>query len=503
MSKYLVIFFFVIVNVVAQPNATSDFEREIRKLFPYSNFVTGKKNKELTLKSILFSVENYYPEIIAAEKEIEIAEYEFLSSQGNFDLKLKSYAALKQGNYDNEKYNIQFDQPVTFMGMSFFAGYRKGIGDFPVYDGKYFTRPRGEIRAGVRMPLWRDRGIDRRRVLLRKARLGKSMGIMFYEGSRLRVYQLSAHSYWKWVASGQKYLVIKGLLEIAQKRMQQLQDKVDLGYLPGMEKIDNERVVFERETQLIAAQREFQKASIKLSLFYRNPKSEVVLPLPSQVPERFPQTKSISLEEFKKDIVVAWKKRPELRAISIMRGKKELDLQLARNNMKPRIDLEVAASKDVSGGPVLEDKNNPYGIKLPPELKSERFNRTDLEAKVIFSLPLQRRKEKGKLGATRGKLLQISQKEKLLRDKIRAEVQDALSGVENARAEVAVAKKAAEVAEKLEGMEREKFDLGASSLFKLNLREQKTAETKIKYIKSLANHHISLAIYQSVTAEWL
>lgn len=487
----------------AESEQMSEFEKGILKLFPYNSFTTDRDRAKISLQKVFHSVDNYYPEIVAAEKEIQIAEYEFLSAQGNFDLKLKSYAAFKKGNYENEYYNMQLDQPVTFMGMSFFAGYRRGIGSFPVYNGKYFTRPRGELRAGVRIPLLRNRAIDSRRIKLKKARLGKTMGLMYYEGSRLRVYQISAYYYWKWVAAGKKYKVIKGLLNIAQKRMQQLQDKVELGYLPGMEKVDNERIIFEREAQLIEAQREFQKASIKLSLYYRNKNSEVILPLPVQVPESFPKPRHIAPKQFQEDILLAWRKRPELRTIAIKRGKKKLDLELAKNQLNPQIDLELSAAKDVSGGPDLQDKNNPYGIELPPSLKSEKFNKTDVEAKIVFSFPLQRRKQKGKIGAGRAKLMQIFQKEKLLKDKIRAEVQDALSGVENARAEVEIARRAAEVAEKLEGMEREKFELGASSLFKLNLREQKTAETRIKYIKTLANHHISLAIYRSVTAELL
>ena len=45
--------------------------------------------------------------------------------------------------------------------------------------------------------------------------------------------------------------------------------------------------------------------------------------------------------------------------------------------------------------PGLQDKYNPYGIELPSSLKSEKFNKTDIEARIIFSVPFQRRKDGG------------------------------------------------------------------------------------------------------------
>jgi outer membrane protein, heavy metal efflux system len=477
----------------------SSFQDQTYQLFPYTKFEFSSE-KVISLDSIFQSVVLSYPEIIAAQKEIEIAEYEFLQAQGNFDLKFKSYATIKQGNYINQSYDSLVEKPTTFNGVSLFAGYRRGFGDFPVYDGKYFTRPGGEVRAGARVPLWRDRQTDANRTDLKKASIGRNLGLMYFETQKLRIFQMAAQSYWDWVAASQQYQIVKELVLIAKERAGQLKDRVDLGDLPLIEQNENDRTILEREASLIEAERYLQKTSIKLSLFYRNKDGAVLLPLPTQTPDQFPPLVNISSEQLQKDIELAYRKRPELMSIHIEREKKKLDIELYTNELKPQIDLLVSASKDLAGGRPLQDSNMPpnTGTSLPVGLKAEKFNKTDVEASVVFSVPIQTRKQRGKIGAAKAKVNQILQKEIFIKDKIRAEILDALSGVQNAGSEVIVSKKEAELAKKLEEMEKERFLLGDSTLFIVNLREQKTAEARIKYVKSLARHHTSLSVYKAV-----
>ncbi|MCB1156515.1 MAG: TolC family protein, partial [Leptospiraceae bacterium] len=399
--------------------------------------------------------------------------------------------------------NSVIEKPVPIAGLSFFAGYKRGIGEFPVYKGGYFTKPRGQVRAGAKIPLWAGREIDENRLELKKAGIGRGLGVLQYEKTKLYVFQKASETYWQWVAAGMQYEIVENLYQLAEKRMKQLNYKITLGDTAKADGIENNRMLLERKAMLIEAERYLQKTSIKLSLFYRDKTGEPILLTQDSVPKQLPKPHYISNEDKKKDLELAWSRRPELMIIQIERKKKSLDIDLYKNQVKPQIDLIISAAKQVpGGGELINEKNKTGTIALPPLLKPEKFEKTDVEASFVISVPLQTRKQRGKIESSRAKLSQIQQKQKLIRDKIRAELQDAASLLEMAGKEVDITKKESEMAEKLEVLEKEKYELGDSNLFMLNQREQKTAMARIKYIKSLSGHHIAHAIYRSATGEW-
>ncbi|MCB1189547.1 MAG: TolC family protein [Leptospiraceae bacterium] len=485
------------------------FREAIKHFVPMQTFetYTGKK---IHLSDVIKSVGKHYPEILIAEKEVSIAQSDILASQGSFDFKWNTYGTSNPlGYYVNDRVNTVVEKPTPYQGVSVFAGYRIGNGDFPVYEGKHFTSPLGEARAGVKIPLWRGREIDESRVKLDQAKLGKGRAYSHYESEKIRIYKTATQKYWEWVAAGRQYVIIKNLLQLAKNRVIQIQGRLDAGDIPLIEKNENDRAILEREVYLIEAERYLQKTSLALALYYRNKNGNMYLPTPSQIPEQFPEVEEVSPKTLKEDVSKAWKKRPEMSVLELEKRKIRLDLELQKNHLTPQVDLVVVGSQNMGKKRSQLDK---YVDKEIAKLNSTTTDNKDLidrllkpqvEVTVVLSVPIQARKQKGKIGSLSGKLSQLNQKSNLMHDKIRIEVQDAYSELENAKKEVIVAKKEAILAKKLEEMERERFTLGESNLLIVNIREQKTAEAAAKYIKSLAMRNIAYSFYLAATGELL
>ena len=77
-------------------------------------------------------------------------------------------------------------------------------------------------------------------------------------------------------------------------------------------------------------------------------------------------------------------------------------------------------------------------------------------------------------------------------DEIRADVQDALSALRTARDVLAVVSEELRVARELEALERERFALGDSTQFLVNLREVATADAALREVKARADQQKAL-----------
>jgi outer membrane protein, heavy metal efflux system len=441
--------------------------------------------EELSLSKVLKSVEDSYPLILAAEKLLTVAEYEYLAAQGAFDANFESIQSVSPaGYYQNATSDNVIRKPTPLAGTSFFAGYRMGRGNFASYDGKRATNDLGEVRAGAIVPLLRNRDIDKNRADLKKADIDRVLADLSIQRLKLEVIREATRRYWKWVAAGQEFKVNSNLLTIAKQRVDQVSERVRLGDLPEIENTENDRVILQRESQLISAERELQKSAIDLSLFLREKSGKLILPDKNALPVSFPGFESFSKLDKTLSIQVALRHRPEIKEYQSKREKISVDRQFEQNNLKPQIDLVVSASQDMGPGSATRSK-------------------TEVDATVVMNIPIQTRRQRGKIGSAEAKISQLDQEEQFAKDKVSTEVQDAISEVNASHQRVDVAKKELVLARKLQTLEQDRFNLGDSTLLFVNIREQTAAEAAIREVKALNDFFNAIANFQAATAELL
>ncbi len=438
---------------------------------------------ELDLDALMTSVEANFPLILAALEEVEIAHGKLVSARGGFDTRLEARGTVApEGFYENEVFDAWIEQPTTLWGATFLGGYRIGSGDFAVYDGKQKTNAGGEYRAGVSLPLLQGGEIDPRRVELWRSRLGVERAEPIVLQKRLEATRKAASAYWSWVAAGAKRAIAQRQLELAQDRQAQVELAVAEGELAEINLIDNRRLIVERESNRVRAERGLQQAAIQLSLYWRDAQGRPRVPAPEDLPPAFPEPRAPSLTLVPEGERVALERRPEIRALELELEALELELRLVGNQWLPRLDLGVFASQDVGAAVNTPDDKDPF----------------ELEALVRFSMPLQRRKPAGDRRSLEARIAKLRRETSFERDLVVTDVQDAESALTQSWQRLAQARANVELAERLEEAERLQLAAGESDLFRVNLREQQTAAAAAAVVDVLAEHFKALAEYRAV-----
>lgn len=99
----------------------------------------------LVLEDVIASVETNFPLLLAAVQEQGITSGQLLTAQGAFDLNLRAREFWQVGTFESHRINVGVDQNTAWNGLSYYAGYRQSVGDFPIYYGDRKTGDGGEF----------------------------------------------------------------------------------------------------------------------------------------------------------------------------------------------------------------------------------------------------------------------------------------------------------------------------------------------------------------------
>ncbi len=453
----------------------------------------GRLAEPLGLEEVLASVDAHYPLLEAARALRVVAAGSLRSAEGSFDTRLVGEGDLRQlGFYDNYSGEGLVEQNTRLWGTRFFGGYRIGRGDFPSYEGGRQTDRAGEIRGGLELPLLRGRGIDDARARLRRARLDLRRAEPEIELERIAFLRDGTVAYWTWLASGLRVGVARELLDVAEERQDQFERRVAKGVLPSIDLVDNERLIVDRRMGLLGAERDAEQAALALSLFLRDVDGEPTVPGPERLPPDFPPEEGPDRISLEADLERARSAHPLLRSLGLRRERLEVELELARNDRLPAVDLLVEGSRDY--GP------SKAGISSEGSFSSDPRSQTELKAQIRLELPIQRREARGRAAVASAEISRLEHRERFSRERIEAQIRQALTAVEAAYAQTEAARSNLELARTLESAEERKLTLGTSNLIDVNIREVQAADAALALIRTQAAYFRAQADYRAAVA---
>jgi outer membrane protein TolC len=304
------------------------------------------------------------------------------------------------------------------------------------------------------------------------------------QSQRLEFVRLAAQTYWTWVGAGLVLQLQRELLQLAEDRVQQIEERIRVGDLERVADITNRQLIATREAKVIEAERKLQAAAIKLSLFLRTPEGMPIVPGPDRLPGEFPSPAPPDETLLSRDIGVALAARPELQELEVLREQAGVELAQAENQLLPKIEARLETSKDVGA------RASAKGDKTPLEL----------EAGLYGEVPLQRREAQGKVRAAQGKLAQLTAKQQYAADKIVAEVRDAHSALAAAAERIERAATYLDLARQSLEFGRASFEAGDIDVVVLNLYEQAVADAQLTLIAAQADFFYALADYRAALA---
>lgn len=450
----------------------------------------GKKQEHhaqnfLRLEQVVQSALQSFPALMASSRRRDMASGEKLAAEGGFDTIIKMYSRSSlAGEYQNENVDVGFEQPTEYWGTTFFGGYRRGTGKYPVYEGKSATATDGEFRAGIMIPLWRNRDIDRRRATLAQAELNQIIASHEYDQQLLELERQATYRYWDWVLAGRRVDMAKHLLQIAEARNANLAERIRLGDLPAIDADENQRSVLERKERLVAAERALEQAAIQLSLYLRTPEGETMMPEPQDLPPGFPKAREHRHRKLDDLMDEAIGKRPEIKRLETQIRHAQIESRLAQNQRLPAIDFTISGAQD-------------FGIS-----QSSLVNRSEIYAGFSIDMPVQQRVAEGRSISAEANISRLMSELQLAEDRIHNEIRDAVSAINAAFRRTRLADEQRHIALRLEEGEKTRYSLGESNLMLVNLRELASGDAGLTYADALNSYHRALADYRFASGEF-
>lgn len=422
----------------------------------------SQQNSHLKLDDVLRSVSRCYPQIKIARLEVNKTHGQYITALGQFDPSLSLNSASQPvGGYINNYGDTELNIPTFYNGVKLFGGYRNGQGNWPIYYQNYLTNSGGEYRAGLSLPLLRDRLIDKERAGLLTMAETIRMKQQDAAVTKINVYQEAIKAYWQWVQAGLQVETFKQLQALAEKRQNAIVKQAAQGDLPRLAIAENLQQIVQREQLLNQGEMIFEQAKINLSLYYRDKNGKPKPPLDSELPsDVFDQLIHPA------EGLLQLKKHPALKKLQNYSNIIKLKQNLAKNELLPNLDATTYAFKqNGSGGYPL----------LIPQAAMVGFT---------FKFPLFQREAKGKLISARSELQQITTEKKFLFDQLKNQLTNLYIGIKMYYHQVDLLNKELNLAKKVQNGETNKFYEGDSTLFLVNQREQSTAQVRMNLINA-------------------
>jgi outer membrane protein TolC len=291
-------------------------------------------------------------------------------------------------------------------------------------------------------------------------------------------------------------------LRRAEKLYADNKRRVEIGTLAPIEIVRAEAEVATAEQNLTAAITAVQQQEniLKNAISKNGLASPSVLEVQIVPTDRIEVPSAEQIEPIEQLMEMALRARPEILQSRMQLVNRDINLAGVRNSLRPEVNLRGDLTNNGLAGQV-----NDMFLPLPGqsiEVPSEFFlgglgtslgqvfrrNFPDYQIAVELRIPLKNRQAKADLAAS---LLEKRQAEIRLRqseNSIRRDVQDALIGLRQARAQYAAAQKSRILQERTLDAEQKKFNLGASTIFEIVQAQRDLAFSRTDEIRAQNNY---------------
>ena len=307
-------------------------------------------------------------------------------------------------------------------------------------------------------------------------------------------------AYWNYVHAIENAKVKRQSLELGRDLLAKNKKEVEFGSLAPLEVLNAEASVAQREADLIQAEglidrsEELLKTVINLAAEV-DPRARRIAPADGPA---FVES-AIGLDEALKQ---AMESRPDLQAFKASIDTKTLNLDVARNQTLPSLDLQFSYwSPGISGDRILYLDDNPFlgqvigkqpGSGTDAIRDAMKFLYNNWNVGLTLSIPMSALTTKADVGYAKTDLRQSEMRLKQLEQQIALEVSDAVRTIETNAKRLQAYRLATELAEKSLDAEAKKLAVGLSTNYfvlefqdRLSNARSTELRAKVEYILSV------------------
>lgn len=427
--------------------------------------------QEFSLSDIKKYLTQENPYIYTALAKRYVSEEKLNFEEGVYDTSIVA-------KYDEKEYPTTYGtyyglsvEKATQSGIDFTLGYRYADGTQEYNNIK--TGKNGEMLLGAKIPLVSLLSkIDKRRVRVGLAKMNLDKTEFEYQEAMRNLYFNVMSNYFMLLRDNVTQRIYAQLLQKTQERETYLKEGVERGNLAHVTLLEAKQQVLQAKQNSLSAEKNYENrfnSFLKyLNLTKENFEKEYHLPLLQDIVKR-----EFSME---KSIAVAMRKRPDLKILNNEIEKLYLEEKDNERMKYPEVDLGLYGVYDV---------NNKSGFKvsLNMSFSVEQSRYTAKQSEIKESVKLINSSKNLRILEMKADLLSIINTLNTL-----------VKNIENSQEEI-------ELLKSLESLERKKYELGASTLFLLNQREQIRVRAEIKVLNYRLEYHLTYQTYKRIITE--
>lgn len=434
----------------------------------------------------------YHPNIRAALERMRAGDESIRGARGAFDAKIISdYRRQTKGDYRTTLSRTFLVKPLRLANSKIYAGAEQISNPdgklSPVYNtgNPGTTGQAGNYSVlGFQLSLWKNLLLDRDRAALKSAKYEATMARAENTLTELDIGRLGQLAYWEWVTAKKVKAVYEQLLKNGETRNEYLGVRSKKGDIAQIVVTENEQYVASRKGSLQAAVERFIRAEYALSMFHRNEQGDPIIPEASESYEDYPQDLSVLMKgiDLNTDVEQIMANRPDLKNLDLRVERSNVDLELARQDLKPQLDVTTEYYQRT-----VDHPNMP---------------RDYLMVMAQVSVPIERNLGNGNIEAARARRMVAQSERDYGRQSYRFEVLGLRKALELRLEQVRQAEIEFQKAKELVVTETYKFKTGGGNLFLVNLREEAEARAEASFHEARLSFMDTLLTYQAlVTTE--
>jgi outer membrane protein TolC len=418
----------------------------------------------ISLQEFLGYVKQHHPVVKQANLVLEQGEAQLLKARGGFDPKIEVDYERKdfKGTEYYDELRGAFKIP-TWYGVEFKAGAERNEGAF--LDPSLTVPEDGLYSAGVSISLAQGLWINDRMATLRQAKLFRQQTAAERDLLLNMVLYDATQVYFEWWKAAQEQRLYTNILVNAQTRFEAVTIQVQTGDKAAIDSVEAGIAVKSRKLGVEQSKIDFIKKRLELSnyLWIDN------VPMELQN-TTFPENELLGNIDAALEIMgqsldlFTIENHPKILALQLKMEQLDVERRLKANKLLPKIDASFDA--------------------ISPEWgNSSSYNLDNYKAGITFSMPLFFRKERGDLKLAEIKLLDAEFDVMTTSLQINNKIEGIFSEIDSYTIQNDISREIVTDSDIMLNAEERKFQLGDSSLFLVNSRENKLIENSLKLLQ--------------------
>ena len=344
------------------------------------------------------------------------------------------------------------------------------------------------VELGFNHPLLRGFGSEIAQANVRRQRVQKDQALLNRQMQAANVVRDVVNTYWGLSYATQDLAIRRSAVELAREQLRVTQAQIDVGRLAPVDAAAVERAIGERMQEVLVSEQELLFRTLELRrLFGQGGDPGMQVYGANDAPQANPREVDVAGE-----LSRAIESNPQLRAIHLGMKLTEIDLEVARSTLRPRLDFlgQVGATG--------------RRRELPAAI-AQAFGLDDMtwSAGLQFEMPLENRTAKGQERVAR----LASERSRLdtgdLEQEIRNQVVRLTSVISTSSKRVDLAKATVGFATQNLEAEKARFSVGRSTNNDVLLRQQELKNTEIQVVRATVDLLVGETSLAALTGEIL